>query len=118
MINMSAEIFCKISVFTHSSPLESIYLFRISLSTKRHTERSPPVTTIGFQKCHTILGVNPYASTHVFLFFRSLMKSKARRKSLLLLQMRMPVWGDTNFVYLWHEETVNMDFGAVNTFRR
>lgn len=97
--------------------LESIYLFCISLSTKRHTEGSPPITAIEFQTCYSILSVDPHVSTHVFLFSRSLMKSEARRKRLLLPQTRTPVWDDTHFVHLWHKEIVNMGLGAVNTFK-
>lgn len=118
MIKVSAELFCKVSVFTHSSPLESIYLFHVSLSIKRHTEGSPPATAIGFQTCHTILSVDLHVSTRVFLFLCSLMKSEARRKRLLPPQTRTPVWRDTHFVHLWHKETVNIILGALNTFRR
>lgn len=118
MVNVRVEIFCKISGFTHSSTLESIYLFHISLSTKRNTEGSPSVTAIGFQTCYTVLSVDPHVSMHAFLFSYSLMKSEAKKKRLLWPQTRTSVWGDTHFVHLWHKETVNMSLGAVNTFRR
>ena len=118
MIKVSTELFCKVSIFTHSSLFESIYLFHISLSTKRHTEGSPPATAIGFQTCYTVLSADPHVSTPVFLFICSLMKSEARRKRLLPPQKRTPVWSDTHFVQLWHKETVNMGLGAVNTLRR